>query len=303
MSKYQSGESPEVGDVVECVNDCFTSGDIRVGEQYTVKRPQYDSDIMGAGTCSWRSNRFKLISRATKPFDPSQLDCVGIFEPAKKVHRWPRRWKSDCDCGCCYFEQVAADRKPEMVAPRDGIRYESSKDVARIEASREETYDHLPPETKAVEPISPNSICAKCAALQAENLRLQAECDELRERAEAAEEDRDTWKRRAEAVYDYQRVPADSELDYIGNAINLPFESWGNGRGWRESLAILSGVKSTIAAHESRSREYISELRTQLQAAWQRLDCTTADRIAELIGDPKPTQHELADLKPGSDPT
>lgn len=39
----------------------------------------------------------------------------------------------------------------------------------------------------------------------------------------------------------------------------------------------------------------LCELRRQLQAAWMRNDLTTADRIADLIGDRRPSEHEAAD--------
>lgn len=38
-----------------------------------------------------------------------------------------------------------------------------------------------------------------------------------------------------------------------------------------------------------------AELRRQLQAAWMRNDLKTADRIADLIGDKRPSEHEAAD--------
>jgi hypothetical protein len=39
---------------------------------------------------------------------------------------------------------------------------------------------------------------------------------------------------------------------------------------------------------------YEAELRRQVNEAWMRLDYKTADRIAALIGDPLPTEHEAA---------
>jgi hypothetical protein len=39
----------------------------------------------------------------------------------------------------------------------------------------------------------------------------------------------------------------------------------------------------------------LCELRRQLQAAWMRNDLKTADRIADLIGDKRPSEHEAAD--------
>ena len=51
------------------------------------------------------------------------------------------------------------------------------------------------------------------------------------------------------------------------------------------------------------NEEYLAlccdELRTQLQQAWQRLDYKTADRIADLLGEPRPTDHEAKDKKHG----
>jgi hypothetical protein len=43
---------------------------------------------------------------------------------------------------------------------------------------------------------------------------------------------------------------------------------------------------------------YQAELRRQLNEAWMRLAYDTADRIAELIGEPKPSEHEAEDAKP-----
>lgn len=43
---------------------------------------------------------------------------------------------------------------------------------------------------------------------------------------------------------------------------------------------------------------FLAELRRQSLEAWMRGDIRTADRIADLIGDPRPSEHELADLRP-----
>jgi hypothetical protein len=42
--------------------------------------------------------------------------------------------------------------------------------------------------------------------------------------------------------------------------------------------------------------DYEIELRRQSQAAWMRGDIVTADRIAVLVGDKRPSEHEAADL-------
>jgi hypothetical protein len=42
------------------------------------------------------------------------------------------------------------------------------------------------------------------------------------------------------------------------------------------------------------------ELRRQSREAWMRLDYYTADRLAKMVGDPLPSEHELQDLKGGA---
>jgi hypothetical protein len=39
-----------------------------------------------------------------------------------------------------------------------------------------------------------------------------------------------------------------------------------------------------------------AELLIQMQQAWQRADYRTADRIADILGEPRPTDHEKAGL-------
>jgi hypothetical protein len=39
------------------------------------------------------------------------------------------------------------------------------------------------------------------------------------------------------------------------------------------------------------------ELRRQSREAWMRMDYYTADRLAKMVGDPLPSEHELEDLK------
>lgn len=51
-----------------------------------------------------------------------------------------------------------------------------------------------------------------------------------------------------------------------------------------------------------RGDAYEAELRRQLLEAWMRADYVTASRIAKLIGDPDPIDHELEDLREHSSP-
>lgn len=57
------------------------------------------------------------------------------------------------------------------------------------------------------------------------------------------------------------------------------------------------------AAYDSAVRRgdvFEAELRQQKLEAWMRGDLKTADRIAALIGDSLPSEHELADLRSGT---
>jgi hypothetical protein len=47
----------------------------------------------------------------------------------------------------------------------------------------------------------------------------------------------------------------------------------------------------------TKEQQYRSELLNQMTLAWMRLDFKTADRIADLIGLRRPSEHELDDLR------
>jgi hypothetical protein len=78
-----------------------------------------------------------------------------------------------------------------------------------------------------------------------------------------------------------------------GIAIDFPIPADGY-----DSFGQYVTVSGEQACKES-DAEYCAileaELRTQLQQAWQRLDYKTADRIADLLGEPRPTEHEGLD--------
>lgn len=74
---------------------------------------------------------------------------------------------------------------------------------------------------------------------------------------------------------------------------------------WHSSQEDLDSVreelrkcKAKLTRHWDDLLAYREELRTQLQKAYQRLDFATADRIAALVGEMKPSDYEKADLKP-----
>lgn len=56
-----------------------------------------------------------------------------------------------------------------------------------------------------------------------------------------------------------------------------------------ESILTI-GDKELIAA----APKMYAELLVQMQQAWQRLDFATADRIADILGEPRPSDHEKA---------
>jgi len=58
-----------------------------------------------------------------------------------------------------------------------------------------------------------------------------------------------------------------------------------------ESIATSRDAELIVAAPKM-----YSELLRQMREAWMRLDYKTADRIADIIGEPRPTDHEKADL-------
>jgi len=64
----------------------------------------------------------------------------------------------------------------------------------------------------------------------------------------------------------------------------------------REKVTELEGRNETL--RQMREHE-IAELRRQKDAAWMRNDLTTANRIADLIGDKRPSDHEADALKGG----
>lgn len=82
-----------------------------------------------------------------------------------------------------------------------------------------------------------------------------------------------------------------------------------NGKASRKSIAevppeylgdVVVAVAYDSAVH--RGNVYENELRRQALEAWMRADYITASRIAKLIGDADPIEHELADLKPSAVP-
>ena len=80
------------------------------------------------------------------------------------------------------------------------------------------------------------------------------------------------------------------------------FDGTGRFRPDPSLTAPWEDVTESQAAKET-DEEYVailvSELKTQMQQAWQRLDYKTADRIADLLGEPRPTEHEAKDKKHG----
>jgi kynureninase len=62
----------------------------------------------------------------------------------------------------------------------------------------------------------------------------------------------------------------------------------------REKVTELEGRNETL--RQMREHE-IAELRRQINAAWMRGDLRTGDRIADLIGAKRPSEHEADVLK------
>ena len=62
---YASGEQPEVGDVVRCVNACDTLNEYGdAGNQFTVTTiSEHFINCTGLPSGGWRTSRFELVSR------------------------------------------------------------------------------------------------------------------------------------------------------------------------------------------------------------------------------------------------
>jgi hypothetical protein len=57
-----------------------------------------------------------------------------------------------------------------------------------------------------------------------------------------------------------------------------------------------SSAKAGDAELIAAAPKMYAELLIQMQQAWQRADYRTADRIADILGEPRPTDHEKAGL-------
>jgi hypothetical protein len=95
-AKYRSGEAVMIGDLIE-IERCGGFQGMKQGMRFTVVAvddvgdPTIHIEFPQPHTVWTLANRFRLIRRAASIAD---LDCTGIFEPAKppkKIHRYPRR--------------------------------------------------------------------------------------------------------------------------------------------------------------------------------------------------------------------
>ena len=86
-------------------------------------------------------------------------------------------------------------------------------------------------------------------------------------------------------------------------SLPAPWEEQPKAKSYREVVATTDADtwtdRSVTLVTEAKLQAMRAELRTQLQQAWQRLDYKTADRIADLLGEPRPTEHEAKDKKHG----
>lgn len=68
-----------------------------------------------------------------------------------------------------------------------------------------------------------------------------------------------------------------------------------NNHDFRLRDELIMATAPYLDKHQDRQALLDSELRRQKNNAWMRLDFVTADRIAALIGDPLPSEHERQD--------
>lgn len=176
----------------------------------------------------------------------------------------------------------------------------------------ERTSDHL----AAIETIS---------RLSCENRELAAKVQELQSivavgaiadaetcmkcvNCEKVTADRDTIYRELLSLRDFKQY-ADSRITMLErkNKEEREFTNSYSARATEAERDLREAEKRIGTLEDLRETDctkllaYQDELRRQIQAAWQRLDYYTADRLATLIGDPKPSDHEREDLQPEPD--
>lgn len=136
--------------------------------------------------------------------------------------------------------------------------------------------------------------------------RLNELLNEANRRANHANERLEICRKNYE-LCDKDRENALNQLAKLGEEINGP-------NGWkatcevqRQTIAAYeNGLTTPLSmpersAYESRANEYRAELQRQLNEAWMRIDYKTADRIADLLGVQRPSDHEKEDLQPAAE--
>jgi hypothetical protein len=102
---------------------------------------------------------------------------------------------------------------------------------------------------------------------------------------------------REEAVSLRAQVRANSDkADYV-NQIRRAGERIATVLG--DDIGLGSPLELALIVLCDRYAKARDELRRQSRGAWMRLDYYTADRLAKMVGDPLPSEHELQDLKGG----
>jgi len=90
-----------------------------------------------------------------------------------------------------------------------------------------------------------------------------------------------------------------TQNDRLSDQIDSLCESIEGKSGWRATVASISeSLERERSCCDECVNKYRSELQRQLNEAWMRIDYKTADRIADLLGVKRPSDHEREDLKP-----
>lgn len=262
--RYASGEVPQVGDVVRYIGDSFPP--FQHGRITTVVRldsfgdPITEIDKSHDFPCY--ANSFSLVSRA-----PVTSDGSGVF----------------------HVEEAKTDQKPEpdFVCPHCGGRYfgrQTAKTVDGEIVLLESVWCNDQREVgcrwRGVWPMGKGSR------------KIDLEIAELRRQLEERARERDEALDNAAALRDVFA----NRLSFCRTSGNSFFSA----TYATEADAAAAYIKACNAFSQFHPpgrmmSRFRAELNRQVNEAWMRLDYATADRIADLLGVPRPTDHEAED--------
>lgn len=120
-----------------------------------------------------------------------------------------------------------------------------------------------------------------------------------KERFTREESENRDLKAEAEAIESHRRGESITTEEYRKQLADLKLA---DALAELEEAAKRNGTLEELREADcTRLLAYDAELQRQLNEAWMRVDYATADRIADLLGVPKPSDHEKEDLQPAAE--